>query len=182
MERNCAKVHGDKSRQAPQFRENSGNQKVAQMVEKRKTNEKLLREIKNIYDWLDSQVEDKLSKKCSVCGNCCDFAAFDHRLYVTISEIMYLAANLEEESFKPMQTGRCPYNINGKCTVYDYRFSGCRIFNCKGDADIQSELSEKALEKFKSLCTKFNISYRYMDLSSGLLLKPLLIVSGKYEL
>ncbi len=141
------------------------------MVEKRKPNEKLIQEVKEIYNWLDSQVTDKLMEKCSMCGKCCDFTEFGHRLYVTIPEIMFLKAGLKTDTLKPMQTGRCPYNVEGECTVYDYRFSGCRIFNCKSDADIQSDLSEKTLEKFKLLSSRFMIPYRYMDLSFALAYK-----------
>jgi hypothetical protein len=51
--------------------------------------------------------------------------------------------------------------------VYEYRFAGCRIFCCKGDADFQNRLSESALRKFKSICTDFQISYRYADLAKA---------------
>ncbi|MBN1975654.1 MAG: YkgJ family cysteine cluster protein [Sedimentisphaerales bacterium] len=138
------------------------------MVERQKINEKLLLEVREIYDWLDLQIAEKLSGKCDTCGKCCDFAAYDHRLYVTIPEISYLTENLNGDSLKPMPTGRCPYNMEGKCTVYQYRFSGCRIFNCKANPDIQSELSESVLKKLKALCEKYNIPYRYMDLALAL--------------
>jgi len=81
---------------------------------------------------------------------------------------MYLTANLGAENIKPMPTSRCPYNIGGRCTVYEYRFAGCRIFCCNGDADFQSRLSESALKKLKSVCTEFQIPYRYTDLASAL--------------
>ena len=94
---------------------------------------------------------------------------------------MYLAANLDAENVKPMTTGRgstslttgCPYNIEGKCSVYEHRFSGCRIFSCKGDTDFQSRLSERALKKFKSLCTDLQIPYRYTDLATAATLRSL---------
>jgi Fe-S-cluster containining protein len=105
---------------------------------------------------------------CKSCGDCCDFEGFDHRLFITPPELMYLAANLGDENIKPMLSGRCPYNIDGKCGVYEYRFSGCRIFCCNGDADFQSRLSEEVLEKLKSICTEFQIPYRYADLASAL--------------
>jgi hypothetical protein len=81
---------------------------------------------------------------------------------------MYLAANLGAENIMPMLSSRCPYNIDGKCSVYEYRFSGCRIFCCNGDADFQSGLSEEVLEKLKSICVEFQIPYRYTDLAAGL--------------
>ena len=138
------------------------------MVERFKKDQKLIHEVEEIYNWLDSQIKDKLQTNCQACGNCCDFNAFDHRLFVTIPELIYMAAGLNVDTLKPMESGICPYNIEGKCSVYKWRFSGCRIFNCKADADIQSELSESVLVKLKALCRKFQIPYRYMDLASAL--------------
>ena len=130
----------------------------------------LLTRVGEIYDWLDEQI--RLSEgpgvRCDGCGKCCDFEASDHRLFVTPPELMYLAAKLGEESVKPMPYGRCPYHLICQCTVYKYRFAGCRIFSCKADADFQSSLSESALQKFKSICTEFKIPYRYRDLASAL--------------
>ena len=158
----------DKSWKVFQLRENTGNQKNSQMVERLITNQKLLQEVADFYDWLDSHISRNLSGECDACGQCCDFISYDHRLYVTIPEILYLAANLKVETLKPMTSGICPYNQIGKCTVYKFRFSGCRIFNCNADPDIQSDLSESAIRKLKEICTKHQIPYRYMDLDSAL--------------
>jgi hypothetical protein len=67
-----------------------------------------------------------------------------------------------------MPGGRCPYNVDGKCTIYEYRFSGCRIFCCNADEDFQSRLSEEVLQKLKAICTEFQIPYRYADLAAAL--------------
>ncbi|MHC4205600.1 MAG: YkgJ family cysteine cluster protein [Planctomycetota bacterium] len=134
------------------------------------TSRQLLERVAEIYKWLDLQVcsAGNMAGTCRACGDCCDFEGFDHRLFVTGLELMYLVANLNSGSVKPMQGSRCPYNIDGKCTVYEYRFAGCRIFCCNGDADFQSRLTEESLKKLKSLCTEFQISYRYSDLAAGL--------------
>jgi Fe-S-cluster containining protein len=138
------------------------------MVERQIKNEKLIQEVQEIYEWLNSQIENRIPDKCSTCGKCCDFITFDHCLYVTAPEVMYLAYNLNVDNLKSMQAGICPYNTEGKCTVYLYRFAGCRIFNCKADPDIQGELSESVLVKLKALCEKYRIPYRYRDLASAL--------------
>ncbi len=141
-------------------------------------NSRVLKKVVEIYDWLDCQISNNsdLAGKCRACGRCCDFErpapaseqGFDHRLFVTTPELMYLAANLGAEGIKPMQTNLCPYNIDSKCSVYKYRFAGCRIFYCRGDKDFQSELSESALKKFKSICEQLQIQYRYIDLEAAL--------------
>jgi len=140
------------------------------MVAASKANTRLLRKVAEIYDWLDSQIRrhSNLASRCDVCGKCCDFKGFDHQLFVTTPELMYLAAKLGTESIKPMTTNRCSYQTDNKCTVYKFRFAGCRIFCCKGNADFQSRLSEMALKKFKAICVQFQIPYRYVDLPTAL--------------
>jgi Fe-S-cluster containining protein len=140
------------------------------MVAECEANSRLIKGVAEIYKRLDSQIRESvhLAGICGTCGKCCDFAQLDHRLFVTTPELIYLAANLDAENVKPMTTGRCPYNIRGKCSVYEHRFSGCRIFSCKGDADFQSRLSESAVKKFKAICEQFQIPYRYTDLATAL--------------
>lgn len=140
------------------------------MVERREIGGQVVEKVAAIYKWLDIQLQDAGVRvpACDACGKCCDFETFDHRLFVTPPELMYLAAKLGGEKIEPMPTGRCPYNIIVACSIYDYRFAGCRIFCCKGDRDFQSALSESALEKFKAICTQFDIRYHYMDLAAAL--------------
>ena len=140
------------------------------MVAGSEANRRLLEKVAEVYKWLDLQLRSDpgAAGACKSCGDCCDFEQFDHRLFITPPELMYLAANLGAENIKPMPSSKCPYNIGGKCTVYEYRFSGCRIFCCNGDADFQGRLSEEVLEKLKSICTEFQIPYCYTDLAAGL--------------
>ncbi len=140
------------------------------MVAGSEANRRLLERVAEVYKWLELQVcsGGDIAGACRSCGDCCDFEGFDHRLFITPPELMYLAANLDSGTVKPMLSGRCPYNVDGKCTIYEYRFSACRIFCCNGDADFQSGLSEAILEKLKSICLEFQIPYRYADLAAGL--------------
>ena len=135
-----------------------------------RSDEQLLKRVAEVYNWLDLQTRcyGDLPEKYNACGRCCDFDNFDHRLFVTVPESVYLAANIGAENIQPMPTSRCPYSADGKCTVYEYRFAGCRIFCRKADADFQSRLSESALSKFKSICTEFQVPYRYSALASAL--------------
>jgi hypothetical protein len=156
------------------------------MVEGCKATTQLLQRVAGVYNWLDSQIRENsaLAGVCDACGKCCDFKGpapaseqgFDHRLFITTPELLYFAANVGVENvnpphvwrIRPMTTNRCPYQISDKCTVYKFRFAGCRIFCCKGDAEFQSRLSEWAVKEFKSLCTEFQIPYRYIDLPTAL--------------
>ena len=133
-------------------------------------NEVIVKEIAEIYSWLDAEIgkNSKQTDNCEACGKCCDFDTFGHRLFITTPEIIYLKEKLAPLSLKKMTGGICPYNEKGKCTIYESRFTGCRIFNCRGDADFQSELTEAVLTKVKSLCDEFNIPYIYTDLKTAL--------------
>jgi len=134
-------------------------------VDGKQIKEQVLERVAEIYNWIDEQIVKKGSAEtCDACGKCCDFEAFGHKLYVTTLELMYLAANLPAEDIRAMNGGVCPYNSGGKCSIYDYRFSGCRIFNCKGDIEFQGRLSEAAVGKFKAICEEFDIPYSYKEL------------------
>jgi len=140
------------------------------MVAEQEISDRLLERVGLVYQWLDAQLDQagELAGSCEACGACCDFEGFDHCLFVTSPELVFLTANLPVEKQRPMTTGRCPYNIAGKCTIREHRFAGCRIFCCKGDKDFQSRLSESALDQFKSICTELAIAYRYTDLPAAL--------------
>jgi len=128
-------------------------------------NEQLLAEVARVYQWLDTQT---VNNNCKICGKCCDFERFDHRLFITSPELIYFATKLAPDKINPMANGRCPYNTEDKCGAYEHRFAGCRIFCCQSDKDSQSRLSEAVVAEFKSICTNFQIPYRYVDLKTAL--------------
>ena len=131
---------------------------------------KVVERVGSVYRRLDEQLRRAGAKagRCEACGKCCDFEAFDHRLFVTPPELIYLLAGLGAEKPKPMPGRRCPYNVAGKCTAYEHRFAGCRVFACRGDKDLHSELSESALREFKAICEELDIPYHYSDLATAL--------------
>jgi Fe-S-cluster containining protein len=169
-----------------QLRGNRQDQEEKDMVAEFKVSYPLVARVHEVYGWLDSRIQQAadLAGVCDACGKCCNFAGTaavsvqgpapaseqgsNHLLFVTTPEVMYFAASLRDENIKPMLTHWCPYNISGKCSVYQHRFAGCRIFCCKADTDFQSGLSESAIKKFKSICTELHIPYRYTDLATAL--------------
>ena len=134
------------------------------------TNSGVIARVEAIYAWIDAenslQWDDE--QRCRGCGKCCDFESFDHRLFVTTPEMVYFEAKLGIDGVKTVENGRCPYNIEGKCGVYESRFGGCRIFNCRGDAEAQGRVSEEAARRFKAVCEDLGVPYRYVDLATGL--------------
>ncbi|MFH1615736.1 MAG: hypothetical protein ABIG61_11720 [Planctomycetota bacterium] len=132
-----------------------------------KLNNLICGEVREIYRWIDEQVEN-FKPQCKVCGRCCDFDSYGHRLYVTGPEVYYLRQGLGAGGLREMTTPLCPYNEAGRCTVHDFRFAGCRIFFCRGDPELQNRLSEQSLQKFKDLCIRNKLSYRYRQLKEAL--------------
>ena len=66
------------------------------MVGKPERHRRLLEEVAALYDWIDAQAKQNPAGagRCKACGKCCDFPAYDHRLFVTPPELAYLAAKL----------------------------------------------------------------------------------------
>jgi Fe-S-cluster containining protein len=140
------------------------------MVGEPERHRRIVAEVAKLYDWIDSELRQNPqgAGSCRACGACCDFAAYDHRLFVTPPELMYLAAKLNTPQLKPMPGGRCPYQHQQRCTIHEHRFAACRIFCCSGDAPVQSELSETALKGLKAICEQMELAYRYQDLATAL--------------
>ena len=140
------------------------------MVGKPERHRRLLEEVAALYDWIEAQAKQDAARagRCKACGACCDFPAYDHRLFVTPPELAYLAARLGTPKLRALTTGRCPYQQDSACTVHEHRFAACRIFCCDGDPDFQSELSEEALRRLKALCEEFRVPYYYQDLAAAL--------------
>ena len=119
-----------------------------------------------IYKRIDSVIS-KHNPQCSKCGNCCDFESFGHKLYVSTPEMIYFKSHFKGP-YRKMTRQICPYLENGKCTVHNRRFAGCRIFFCRADAKWQNELSEQIIKELKLLCEQNNISWQYAELSAAL--------------
>jgi Fe-S-cluster containining protein len=136
--------------------------------------------VAELYAWVDRAVKelDHISEPCQACGQCCDFKAYDHRLFLTSPEFIFFQAHLTDP-VKAMTTGRCPYQVQGKCSVYDIRFLGCRIFGCTRPDGWQDELMETALQRFKALCDELDIPYQYVDLATALKLASPAVASGE---
>jgi Fe-S-cluster containining protein len=125
--------------------------------------------VAELYAWVDQaiQAQETTGPSCRACGQCCDFSAYDHRLFVTTPELIYFQLRLAEP-VKFMTTGRCPYQVQEKCSVYKIRFLGCRIFGCERSLSLQAELTETALQRIRDLCEEFDFAYRYVDLATAL--------------
>jgi Fe-S-cluster containining protein len=144
------------------------------MVGEPERHRRIVAEVAVLYDWIDTQLRQdrELIGECEACGACCDFVNYDHVLFVTPPELVYLAAKLNASNLRQMAYDRCPYQEAERCTIHLHRFSGCRIFCCDGDREFQAELTETVLRKLKSICQRYEVPYQYADLGTALATFP----------
>lgn len=88
-------------------------------------------DITKIYKELEAELAS-INPGCDACGTCCHFDTFDHVLYASTIETDYILKNVDVPPFDPDQ-GTCPFLINNKCTIREYRTLGCRVFFCNPD-------------------------------------------------
>lgn len=132
-----------------------------------KKNIKALAAVEQVYRDIDEQLA-ATNPWCKNCGRCCDFVRYDHRLYATTLEILYLLKGLATlgETELDENEGTCPYQQQNKgCIIRPYRTAGCRIFFCQSlDPDYQHKLTEQALARLRELHQQFGAAYYYADL------------------
>lgn len=127
---------------------------------------KIFEEVEQVYTSIERRIEVENVPGCKQCGSCCDFGKYGHRLYISTPELMYFRHYVPKGEV--MNNGTCPYQIENKCTVHKYRFAGCRVFCCRMGEDLQSEMSEFAIRRFREICDKYDIAYQYCDLEQAL--------------
>ncbi len=132
-------------------------------------NPALIEQVREIYSWLDRHVAANIdSSGCNACGNCCRYLQYGHRIYITSPEMMYFKYMLKENfpnNEINSSDGVCPFVVDNKCSVRDFRFGPCRIYFCQSPQSWQNALSEQFLKKMKALSEQYEIDYRYIDIS-----------------
>lgn len=117
--------------------------------------------VRALYEDLDARIAAE-HPTCWNRGDCCQFDAYDHRLYVTPLEVAYYLAMGPPASVG--EPGCCPHAKAGECTARDRRFVGCRIFFCDPSAqDWQGPMTETFLKRLKALHERFDVPYCYVD-------------------
>lgn len=117
--------------------------------------------LQGIYKELDEELA-KVSPGCDACGECCNFGKFDHVLYATMIEVNYIKRNVsvpQNHSDKNI----CPFLVDQKCTIRDYRTLGCRVFYCNPNyqKNLSQEIYNKYYRKIKDLAHTHDLEWRY---------------------
>jgi len=119
----------------------------------------------DLYAQLDRELP-RYEFTCSASGNCCDFDAFGHRLYVTTLEAEYFFRNSAEERSND-DARACPaWGDDRLCKSREGRMLGCRTFFC-GPYPVEEPeaLHERYLAQVTKLHERFGIPYAYRDIT-----------------
>jgi len=107
-----------------------------------------------------------------VCTNrslCCHFDAYDHRLYVTSTELAYFLSGFSDDLLSPENDGYCPYQVGGRCTARQHRPLGCRVFFCDPDSQSwQPGLTESMLIRLRAIGKAHDLPEVYADWTASL--------------
>lgn len=122
-------------------------------------------EVALVMDKFYAELDQRITEQdlaCKSCGECCEFAEFGHRLYVTSLEMAYYLA--KRDPTLPVTEDACPHVYDGKCQAHDARPAGCRIFFCNSDTTHwQGPLTEESLTRLKTLHAELKVPYCYVD-------------------
>jgi hypothetical protein len=106
---------------------------------------------------------------CRQRGECCHFATYGHKLYVSSVELVFFVRHARLAWRPPGESAVCPYQIDGLCAARPFRPLGCRIFFCDPDSqDWQGPEYELRLMELRQIGVDFGVDYRYEEWLSAL--------------
>jgi Fe-S-cluster containining protein len=92
----------------------------------------------------------------------------DHLLYVSTGELSLLS-QVPPSARPPYRRLHCPYQVGPRCTAYDRRPLGCRVFSCQ---DRPAAWRQAVYEEFhlaiRQLHDGHRLPYRYVELTAAL--------------
>ncbi|MFQ5963487.1 MAG: YkgJ family cysteine cluster protein [Candidatus Scalinduaceae bacterium] len=113
-----------------------------------------------IYNKLDIALS-KINPGCHSCGTCCHFDIFGHELYASTIEANYILRNVDVPPFDTDQS-TCPFLINKKCTIREYRTLGCRVFFCNPQyKETSQDIYNKYYKMIKDIAIRNQIEWHY---------------------
>lgn len=123
-------------------------------------------DLEAIYADLDRELP-RYKFVCQASGDCCDFEAFGHRLYVTTLEAEYFLVNSPQRRFND-DAKQCPaWGPDRMCKARAGRMLGCRTFYCGTNKNADpNEIYERYYRRIKDLHTVHAIPFRYADVTA----------------
>ena len=123
------------------------------------------RELRELYEELDREVAS-LGPVCALSGRCCRFLEYGHTLFVSTAEVELLLELAPAPQPARSRGDAAPGRIHaGTARPARPGRSGCRIYYC--DPAFEEELhrlSERFIDRLKTLSTKHDIAWNYAPL------------------
>ena len=140
-----------------------------EMIHARSRDPQVLRAVADLFEQVDAEMAP-WSSLCRQCGQCCRFAAYGHRLFVTTMELSYLLAHAGlPETSEEREPQACAYLVDNTCAIHAHRLLGCRVFVCRGlDGDQQATLAERWHRALVDLHGTHCTPYFYVELPAAL--------------
>ena len=115
-----------------------------------------------LLEELDHEVRD-LGARCWLSGDCCDFDAAGHRLFVSEIEARRFARGVDLSGWDPASR-MCPAWKDRRCTAREHRPMSCRTYFCDpAFKDRVFELTERYVTRLKWLHEKHGLPWDYRD-------------------
>lgn len=101
---------------------------------------------------------------CRMCGSCCHFNAYGHRLYASRIEALYLFLHNGAPRFA-FSDDACGYQDGAACAAREGRVLGCRSFFCRRSDSETSAIHEEALAEVRAITARYGLAWDYQMLS-----------------
>ena len=109
------------------------------------------------------------SLSCRACGRCCKFEQAGHRLFVSTGELALLSLAPLPSLTWPL--GRCPYQIDDRCTARQHRPLGCRVYFCNAPEQ-WDDLYESLHGQIRQLHQDSHLPYAYVEMTAAVRMLP----------
>jgi len=101
-----------------------------------------------------------LDVACRQCGECCNFARNDYRLYASLAERALVAARHGQPRLTP--DGDCGFLRGGSCSIHPARPLGCRTFFCEpAHKDREQALYHRYQRKLRAIVDRHDLPWAY---------------------
>ncbi len=131
--------------------------------------------LRSLYRELEGRIED-LAPICEASGRCCRFREYGHHLYVSDLELDLfeeiegpIRIEGEPDRVERHESGICPFQVDGLCSVRSGRPIGCRVYFCdERTARRIEELAEEFHGRVRQIHDSYGIAYSYGPWLEGL--------------
>src|SRR5437870_7400678 len=125
--------------------------------------EELRSRVLELYNEADAAVA-AAGPVCVASGRCCRFKEYGHTLFLSglEAEVLLDAAPPYEQ---PVSADFCPFQKENLCTAREPRPLACRVYFCDpAYQETGNQISEKYLQKLKTLSVEMEMEWRYAPL------------------